>query len=53
MQYEKILVPVDFSEFSDKAVEFAIHLGKQYDAQITLFHVGLSLDGNFFKEILR
>ena len=53
MKYKKILVPVDFSEFSDKAVEFAIHLGKHYDAQITLFHVGLSLDGNFFEEILR
>jgi len=53
VKYKKILVPVDFSEFSDQAVEFAIHLGKHYDAQITLFHVGLSLDGNFFEELLK
>jgi nucleotide-binding universal stress UspA family protein len=38
MTFQQILVPVDFSPFSDKAVEYAIELAKQFSARITLLH---------------
>ena len=34
----KILLPVDFSDYSRKAADFAIDLGKKVDAEITVFH---------------
>lgn len=34
-----ILVPTDFSEFSDKALQQAIDIAKQHRAEIYLFHV--------------
>jgi nucleotide-binding universal stress UspA family protein len=39
MNFKKILVPVDFSEFSNKAVEFALFAAEKYDAHITLLHI--------------
>lgn len=39
MKINKILVPVDFSEFSDRAVKAAIQLAQKFQAQITLLHV--------------
>ncbi len=39
MKPSKILVPVDFSPFSDYATDYAIFLAQKYDAQILLFHV--------------
>ena len=36
---KKILVPVDFSECSVEAMLYAVPLGKQFDAEITLLHV--------------
>lgn len=35
----KILVPTDFSEFSDKAVKQGIDIAKQYNAKLFLLHV--------------
>lgn len=35
----KILVPVDFSEPSDKAVHYARQFAEQFDATLTLLHV--------------
>ena len=35
----KILVPTDFSEYSDKALKQALDIGKQYNAKVFLFHV--------------
>ena len=35
----KILVPTDFSEFSDKALKQALDIAKQYNAKVFLFHV--------------
>jgi universal stress protein A len=35
----KILVPVDFSECSDKALEYAISFAKEFKAELTLLHV--------------
>jgi nucleotide-binding universal stress UspA family protein len=41
MSFKKILVPVDFSEFSDKAVEYARFLAETFSAEITLMHAVL------------
>ena len=35
----KILVPTDFSEFSDKALQQGLDIAKQYNAKIFLLHV--------------
>jgi universal stress protein A len=35
----KILVPTDFSEFSDKALEQALDIAKQYKARVYVLHV--------------
>ncbi|HVJ94316.1 MAG TPA: universal stress protein [Labilithrix sp.] len=37
--FKNILVPVDFSEPSNRALEVAIDLAKQYDASLTVLHV--------------
>lgn len=39
MNFNKILVPVDFGECSDKAVQYAIKLAQRLEAEITLLHV--------------
>ncbi len=39
MNFKNILVPVDFSEFSDHAVEHALFLAEQYGSQVTFLHV--------------
>jgi universal stress protein A len=36
---KRILVPVDFSPLSKKAVHYATHLAQQFGAELTLFHV--------------
>jgi nucleotide-binding universal stress UspA family protein len=38
MHFKNILVPIDFSDFSDKALEYALHLAEKFSARITLFH---------------
>ena len=35
----RILVPTDFSEYSDKALEQALDIAKQYHAKVFVFHV--------------
>ena len=35
----RIVVPVDFSAHADRAIEYAITLGKQFGACVELFHV--------------
>ncbi|KAA3613578.1 MAG: universal stress protein [Calditrichaeota bacterium] len=39
MKPSKILVPVDFSPFSDYATDYSIFLSQKYNSQISLFHV--------------
>jgi len=39
MKFKHILVPVDFSEFSDKATEYALFLAEKFCARVTLLHV--------------
>ena len=36
---KKILVPVDFSESSRKALQYALNFGRQFDAELLLLHV--------------
>ncbi|MBP1749675.1 MAG: UspA protein [Deltaproteobacteria bacterium] len=43
---KKILVPTDFSEYSDIALQLAIDLAKQQNATINLLHVLRSRDSN-------
>jgi len=38
-QIKKILVPVDFSDCSKKALQYAIPLARQFGAELTLLHV--------------
>jgi len=44
MTLKKILVPIDFSEYSDKALEYALFLAEKFHSQITLFHMVLEFD---------
>jgi len=37
--FEKILVPVDGSEHSQRALEIAVKIAKKFDGKITLIHV--------------
>jgi universal stress protein A len=37
--FHKILVPLDFSDHSERAVQIAAELARRYDAPLTLFHV--------------
>lgn len=39
LQPTKILVPTDFSDYSDKALKQALDIAKQYNAKVFLFHV--------------
>lgn len=39
LKLKKILVPVDFSDFSKKALHYALPFAEQFDASITLLHV--------------
>lgn len=39
MVENKILIPVDFTEASDKAIEFGIHIASKMQAGISLLHV--------------
>ncbi len=39
MAIQKIVVPVDFSEYSDRAVDFALTLAETFQASVTLLHV--------------
>jgi nucleotide-binding universal stress UspA family protein len=39
IQIRRILCPIDFSEFSRRALEHAVALGRWYEAEITVLHV--------------
>ena len=43
----KILVPTDFSEYSDRALRQALDIAKQYNAMVFLLHF-VRAEGNFF-----
>jgi nucleotide-binding universal stress UspA family protein len=50
MQIKNILVPVDFSECSDHAVEYALYLAEKYEAEMTLLHVIVLFQGESHKK---
>jgi universal stress protein A len=37
--FKKIVCPVDFSEFTDGIIKYAVSLAAKYDAELHLFHV--------------
>ncbi|MCX7822921.1 MAG: universal stress protein [Syntrophobacterales bacterium] len=39
IQFSKILIPVDFSENSQKAVNYGLSLARTYDAKVYMMHV--------------
>jgi universal stress protein A len=39
LHLKKILVPIDFSEMSKKAFQYALRFAEQFDCEITLIHV--------------
>ncbi len=39
MAFERFLVPIDFSEYAERALDYAIDLAKQLGARLTLLHV--------------
>ena len=39
LKLKRVLVPVDFSESSRKAVQYAVSFARQFDAEILLLHV--------------
>ncbi len=50
---KNILVPIDFSDGSRKALQYAVHFAKQFSARITLVHVlthGTAADDPFDSE---
>jgi len=47
MAFKKILVPVDFSDFSDKAVEYAIFIAEKFCAEMTLLHADILFEEDF------
>jgi nucleotide-binding universal stress UspA family protein len=54
MTAQHLLVPVDFSEYANQALEYAIRLASKLDAHLTLLHViqsppwgGIDLDVTF------
>jgi nucleotide-binding universal stress UspA family protein len=47
MGFKKIVVPVDFSEFSDKAVEYAIFLAEKFCAELILLHAVVLFQEDF------
>ena len=38
MEVRRILVPTDFSEHANKAVDYAVDLAKAFDAEVTVMH---------------
>ncbi len=48
IRLKKVLVPVDFSECSRKALQYAVALARQFGASVSLIHVvGLNYGGEF------
>lgn len=38
-QFQKVLVPTDFSAYADRALDYAIDWGRQLNAHLTIVHV--------------
>ena len=48
LNMQKILVPIDFSEVSEHAIDFAVLLAERFDGEITLMH---SIGLQYFTEV--
>ena len=52
MKFKKILVPIDFSEFSDKAADFALLIAEKFSAEVMLLHTVLLFEEDLDEEDL-
>lgn len=52
MRIKKILVPVDFSEYSESALKYALFWGEAFSAEITLLHVNTLFHEHFDYDML-
>jgi nucleotide-binding universal stress UspA family protein len=43
MEIQRILCPIDFSDFSRRALQHAAEIAARYDSEITLLHVGTAV----------
>ena len=50
MAFKKIIVPVDFSEFSEKAVDYAMFMAEKFYANITLVHAVVLFEDDIDEE---
>ncbi|RMF62031.1 MAG: universal stress protein [Calditrichaeota bacterium] len=53
MNIKNILVPVDFSEYSNKALEYALLWGETFGATLTILHVNTVLHERYEKDKLK
>ena len=51
MKPKKILVPVDFSSFSEATTRYALDWAKKYQAEVTLFHVIVMYEADVNEEV--
>ncbi len=51
MKPKKILVPVDFSSFSEATTRYALEWARQYQAEVTLFHVIVMYEADVNEEV--
>lgn len=52
MRIKKILIPVDFSEFSEIALKYALLWGEAFSAELTLLHVNTLFHEHFEYDML-
>ena len=52
MKFKHILVPIDFSEYADMALDYALFLAQKYDARITLMHSIILFTGDIDDQTL-
>lgn len=52
MRIKKILVPVDFSEYSESALKYALFWGEAFSAELTLLHVNTLFHEHFDYDML-
>lgn len=50
---KKILVPIDGSEISLRALDFAVDLAGKYDSELLVFNVEIPLDGTWRGELIK
>ena len=50
MKYAHIVIPMDFSEHSEKALEYGLAFAKEHQSRVTLLHVATLLQAHLERE---